>query len=127
LSQYIYASQILGILVQTLAKCSVLLMVERLAALELSSKKSYIIVKVLIAVWATFSFFTLLFQCGVPRPWEFTKTKCAAEGKLTYLVVAGSVATDAVLATFFIPVIWKLQMKRDLKVLVSGLFGARLM
>ena len=100
-------------------------MIERIAS-ELATKKANLVVKVMIGIWFLFSLFTIAFQCGIPRPWEFTKEKCTADGKLYYVIVAGTIATDGILACYFIPIVWKLQMGRSLRLLVSSLFAVRL-
>lgn len=105
---------------------SVVFMIERIVS-ESATKRSGLILKIVIGIWTLFSFFTIAFQCGVPRPWEFTKEKCTAEGKLYYVIAVGNLLTDGTLACYFIPVIWKLQMSRSLRVLVASLFGVRLM
>ncbi len=101
-------------------------MVERIA-FERSTKKSSLYLKIVVGIWVLFSFLTIAFQCGVPQPWVFTRAKCAADGKLYYGVVVGNIVTDGVLACYFIPIVWKLQMTRALKSLISFLFGLRLM
>lgn len=101
-------------------------MIERIVS-ELATKRSSLVLKIAISIWAVFSFFTIAFQCGVPRPWEFTSTKCTADGKLYYVIAIGNIVTDGTLACYFIPVIWKLQMTRSLRFLVSSLFAVRLM
>ncbi|KAK5702998.1 hypothetical protein LTR97_003944 [Elasticomyces elasticus] len=123
--RYQYAAQILGIIIQTLAKCAVVLMVERIAS-ELSTKKLSLALKAVIGIWTVFSIFTIAFQCGVPRPWEFTHDKCAAHGKLYYVIIAGDMATDGILACYIIPTVVELQMSRYLKISVSSLFMTRL-
>jgi hypothetical protein len=115
----------MGIIIQTLAKYSVVLMIERIST-ELATKKANLVMKISIAIWCIFSFFTIAFQCGTPRPWEFTKEKCAAEGKLYYVIIAGNIVTDGFLALYFIPIVWKLQMARPLRLLISFLFAIRL-
>jgi len=123
--KYIYASLLLGVVIQTLAKFSVVLMIERIVA-EHATKRSGLVLKICIGIWAVFSFFAIAFQCGVPRPWEFVNPKCAAEGKLLYVIAAGNIITDGTLACYFIPIIWKLQMSQSLRLLVSSLFAVRL-
>lgn len=123
--KYIYASLLLSIVIQTFAKFSVVLMIERIVS-EHATKRSAFILKMCIGLWAIFSFFAIAFQCGVPQPWEFTNAKCAAEGKLLYVIAAGNIITDGTLACYFIPVIWKLQMSHSLRLLVSSLFAVRL-
>jgi hypothetical protein len=100
-------------------------MMERIAA-ELSTKKFHVVMKLIIGGWVLFSLFTVAFQCGIPQPWRFTRSTCAAEGRLDYVIIVGNIATDAMLACYFIPIVWKLQMGRSLKILVSFLFALRL-
>ena len=100
-------------------------MVERIAD-GLSTKKLSLILKLVIGIWTVFSIFAIAFQCGVPRPWEFTHDRCAAHGKLYYIIIAGDIATDAVLAGYIIPTVLELQMSRYLKIGVSSLFMTRL-
>lgn len=116
----------LGIIIQFLAKFSVVLMIERIVE-ELATKKSSLVIKLTVTAWFLFSFFTVAFQCSISRPWEFTKANCTAEGRLYYVIIVGTIATDAFLGCYFIPVIWKLQMRRSLRFLVSSLFAVRLM
>ncbi|KEF61098.1 uncharacterized protein A1O9_02663 [Exophiala aquamarina CBS 119918] len=123
--KYIYASLLLGVIIQTLAKFSVILMIERIVSKH-ATKRSGLILKICIGIWAIFSFFAIAFQCGVPRPWEFINAKCTAEGRLLYVIAAGNILTDGTLACYFIPVIWKLQMSRSLRFMVSSLFAVRL-
>jgi len=99
-------------------------MVERIA-FDQSTKKSNL-PKISIGIWVLFSVLTIAFQCGIPQPWVFTSAKCAAHGKLYYGVVGGDIVTDGVLACYFIPIIWKLQMTCALKISVSFLFALRL-
>jgi hypothetical protein len=120
-----YAAQILAICIQSFAKFSVVLMMERIAA-ELSSKRSHLALKLIIGSWVLFSLLTVAFQCGIPQPWRFARATCAAQGRLDYVIIVGNIVTDAILACYFIPIVWKLQMSRSLKILVSFLFGLRL-
>lgn len=100
-------------------------MVERIAS-ELSTTRLSRALKSLIGLWTVFSIFSIAFQCGVARPWQFTYDTCAAHGSLYYFVAAGNIVTDAALACYIIPTILQLQMNRYLKILVSSMFMTRL-
>ncbi|RMD40955.1 hypothetical protein DV735_g4163, partial [Chaetothyriales sp. CBS 134920] len=123
--KYIYQTQLLGILVQFLAKFAVVLLIERLAD-GLATKKSHYLIKAMIGTWSVFSLFTIAFQCNIGQPWEFTRTNCAAGGKLYYLIITGTIATDCIIALYFIPVVWKLQLTRAIRLLISSFFSLRL-
>lgn len=128
----IYASQLLGIFVESLAKLSALLFILRLdpQATPAAVQRMFIIrwgIGGLIILWAVFSIFTLAFQCGIPRPWEFTVSKCVLNGRLYYVIISLDMVIDALLAFPLLPVIWALQMKRSLRIRVMCLLAARIM
>ncbi|RMZ84350.1 hypothetical protein DV738_g563, partial [Chaetothyriales sp. CBS 135597] len=123
--KYIYQTQLLGILIQFLAKFAVVLLIEQIAD-DFATKKSSYLIKAAIGTWSLFSLFTIAFQCNIRQPWEFTRTNCAAGGKLYYLIITGTIATDCVLALYFIPVIWKLRLTRSIRLMISSFFSLRL-
>lgn len=128
----IYASQLLGIFVESLAKLSTLLFMLRLypQATPGAVRRVFVIrwgIGGLIILWAVFSILTLAFQCRIPRPWEFTISKCVLGGRLYYVIISLDLATDALLAFPLLPVIWKLQMERSLRVRVMCLLAARIL
>jgi len=125
-TQLIYASQLLGILIQCLAKLSIVLLIGRIS-MHLSSNGLSMHITLAILAWTIFAFFTIAFQCGSSSPWDFSHTRCAAGGNLYYPVIALNMALDAALAVFFIPDIMRLQMERSLQYIVASLFAARIM
>lgn len=100
-------------------------MIDRITG-GMSTRRLSLSLKTVIGVWTVFSIFTIALQCGVPRPWEFTSEKCAASGKLYYVIIAGDILTDGILSCYIIPTVLELQMSRYLKILVSSLFMTRL-
>lgn len=93
---------------------------------QVSTYRSCRIITAAVLIWTVFSVFTIAFQCGLPQPWIFLLDKCAANGRLWYVILALDAATDVVLATFFLPVIWRLQMEHSIRSTVTLLFAARI-
>lgn len=120
-----YAGQIMGVVVQTFAKVSVALLIQRLDSKASTYRTCQIVIGIVLC-WFLFSVFAIAFQCGMPSPWIFTFEKCAAGGKLWYPIIVFNILTDAILALFFLPVIWKLQMSRSQRATVASLFGIRI-
>ncbi|KAF2761966.1 hypothetical protein EJ05DRAFT_482769 [Pseudovirgaria hyperparasitica] len=124
-SQWVYINQLLSILCQCFAKFSVIFLVIRLD----TRPSTWIWSRVLsaaIVIWTVFSVFTIAFQCGFPDPWIQSHDRCAAHGSLYYAIISLNIATDGFLAFFFIPAIWKLQMRAMTKRTVTLLFASRL-
>ena len=124
--QWTYAGDVLAILAQLFAKISVLFLVQRIDSKALRNK-TVIALAAAIIVWAIFSLFTTAFHCGLPDPWEFTDGECAADGRLLYVIIAFNILTDAGLAFFIVPIIWKLQMDPSTRKVVVALFASRSM
>jgi hypothetical protein len=91
---------------------------------EISGSKPYLITSIVVVGWSVLSFFALVFQCGIDHPWIYTSQKCT--GEIWYGVVVFNVMSDAVLAFFFAPALWKLQGKRSEYLRVIALFAVRL-
>ncbi|OCL08145.1 hypothetical protein AOQ84DRAFT_318887 [Glonium stellatum] len=120
-----YIAQLLSVAAQYFAKLSVVLLAGRLDSRK-STQLNCQILQALCLAWILFSLFTISFQCGLPKPWTFIRDRCAAEGNLYYVIIVGNIITDAIIALFFLPVIWKLQMARDERITIMSVFGSRL-
>lgn len=123
--KFTYIAQLLSIAAQYLAKVSVVLLIGRLDSKKSTQLKCHI-VHALCFTWVLFSIFTISFQCGLPKPWTFNENRCAAGGKLYYLIILINIITDATIALFFLPVVWKLQMARDERITIMSVFASRL-
>ncbi|KAF2816757.1 uncharacterized protein BDZ99DRAFT_528680 [Mytilinidion resinicola] len=123
--KFLYISQLLSIAVQGLSKASVVILISKLDNKKTTRQQCYII-HGLTAFWVLFSVLTVAFQCGFPSPWVFSKSKCTAGGNLYYVVIVLNIITDAIISTFFLPVIWKLQMSKRERTIVSTIFASRL-
>ena len=80
---------------------------------------------VLCLVWGALSVFAIAFECGATKPWIYKQQRC--KGDIWYGVVALNLATDLALATFFIPVLWKVQASVAMRLKVISLLGIRIL
>ncbi|KAI2863616.1 hypothetical protein CBS147320_6453 [Aspergillus niger] len=71
----LYSSNILYVLALSLAKISVLLLLNKLSV-NRWHKKILFWTSVLVGIWTVPVFFTLAFQCGVPEPWDASNGHC---------------------------------------------------
>ena len=118
-----YASEILSIMPMTFAKLSVVWLVRRISE-NPSMRKMCLVASVGVLAWTAFSLFSIAFQCGKVRPWEYTPQTCT--GDLWYVIVAFNFITDAILAFFIAPTVWKLQTSQSQRIKVVTLFGTRI-
>jgi len=118
-----YTAQILSILSMTSAKVSVVMLFKRIAT---NANRSFKLGLLMCAMWGVFSFFAVIFQCQLPKPWVFVPSQCSTHGYLQIPVTGLNMLTDAILAMGILPTIWKLKMSQDTRVTVMALFGIRL-
>jgi hypothetical protein len=106
------------------SKISVVMLLKRITQILSDSYKFGL---VMVAIWGAFSFLALAFQCQLPEPWVFVPSQCKTHGRLQYPVIILNILTDGVLAMGMLPMIWKLNLSRNIKVTVMILFGIRLL
>ncbi|OCK78965.1 hypothetical protein K432DRAFT_355802 [Lepidopterella palustris CBS 459.81] len=118
-----FTGQYLGVAAMASAKAAVLLLSDRIAPQE---PRNYYTVLLIIGIWALFSVLSVSFQCQLPDPWVYIPSKCSTHGNLQYPIIIGNQLTDALLATWILPTIWKLLMDKDKRIAVMVLFGTRI-
>jgi hypothetical protein len=109
----------------TFSKASVALLIRRLSVYHSSFFRSSIPV-VLVGIWAVFSLFASIFQCNLPNPWRATPSQCPARIGLLSTVIITNVITDFFLSIYIIPGVWRLSMKKNVRLTVIALFATRL-
>lgn len=87
---------------------------------------SYIFALVIVTIWSIFSLFGTVFQCQVPEPWTYVPSKCKYQGPIQYAIITFNILTDSMLAMGMLPTIWKLSLKKNIRVTIMVLFGIRL-
>lgn len=122
--KYDYIAQLLAVAAQGLAKVTFVSVIARVDKRRPTQQICYSIL-VLSLAWTLFALFTIAFQCGLPHPWVFSRKRCTAGGNLYYPVIVLNILTDAFLALFFLPVIWRLRMDKSERWKVIVLFGSR--
>jgi hypothetical protein len=71
--------------------------------------------------------FLIGFQCQLPRPWILSPKKCSTHGHVYYPITLFNILTDVILSLWILPVLWRLQMNRHTKKIVTWLFVSRLL
>lgn len=117
-----YTAELLGICAMASAKTSVVLLSDRVAPRE---PRPYYALLSVVAVWTVFSIFAIAFQCPLPHPWVYVPSTCPSHGNVQYPIIIINILTDAVLATWILPTLWKLSMDKNRRRVVILLFGAR--
>ncbi|OCL02500.1 hypothetical protein AOQ84DRAFT_422669 [Glonium stellatum] len=117
-----FIGQYLGIAAMACAKTCAVLLSDGIAPQD---RRQFYAMLSIMGIWALFSILAVSFQCQLPYPWVFVPSKCSTHGNLQYPVIIGNLLTDALLAVWILPTIWKLRMDLGRRVVVMILFGAR--
>ncbi|KAF2502852.1 hypothetical protein BU16DRAFT_20645 [Lophium mytilinum] len=119
-----FASQFVGITSMAFAKTSFFLLADRVAP---QFPRTFYSIIAMIAVWAIFSMLAVSFQCHLPNAWVYSPSECPTHGYLAYPIIIGNALTDAFLALWFLPTIWRVLIDRNKRLAVIALFGTRLL
>lgn len=122
--QFTYTSQIVGVMAMAFSKASVSLLLRRLSVYQSSPCHSSVPV-VAVGIYTIFSFFTSIFQCGLPSPWRVDVESCPYREGLWITTISLNILSDAILSVYVIPGIWKLNMAKAVRLTVVSLFMSR--
>jgi hypothetical protein len=103
------------------AKLSSAFLVARVAP---QTQRQMMILRGIVGFWTVYSLLAFAFQCGLPQPWKFERSKCAHGGPL-FSVIALNILSDLILAAWVIPILRPLHMVREKRITVAVLFGSR--
>jgi hypothetical protein len=120
-SKLMYAAQLLGILSQTAAKVSVVMLFKRIVPANVHHH----IFLACVGVWSIASIFMIAFQCQLPSPWVFVPSQCTTHGNVQYPYIIVNMVTDIMLATGILPTVWNLNTRRETRIAVIMLFASR--
>ncbi|CEJ86425.1 hypothetical protein VHEMI04101 [[Torrubiella] hemipterigena] len=81
----------------------------------------------LIALWAGASLFVAMFECEMPRPWDYLREQCIDRKVFWIFVSAGNIATDVCIVLLLVNSIGRLQMNTRKKFVVLCVFGSRVL
>jgi hypothetical protein len=119
----LYAGELLGIAAMAAAKTSIVVLSDRVAPRK---PLQYYTMLGLIAVWTVFAIFGTAFQCSLPRPWIVAPSTCPRHADLQYAIIVFNIVSDALLAVWIWPTLWRLLMDTSRRLTVITLFGSRL-
>ncbi|OJI83584.1 hypothetical protein ASPTUDRAFT_120390 [Aspergillus tubingensis CBS 134.48] len=130
LEKVLYSSEILYILALSLAKTSVLLLLNRLAVNKWHKRVSFW-TSILVGIWTVPVFFTLALQCGVPNPWDFSEGHCVDSIRVQFAFWTGispiDIITELVICILPIYIVKPVQVVSGKKVTVVVAFFIRIL
>ncbi|KAJ9654265.1 hypothetical protein H2198_006665 [Neophaeococcomyces mojaviensis] len=121
-----FTSNILSLIVQALAKSSVVVLIHRLSASH-TTQRIHKVAHGVILAWLIFSIFALSFQCNLPQSWLYDPSRCAGQGAMWYPVLILNILTDAAISFMFAPTVWILHISKWQKFRIASLFAFRLL
>ncbi|SPJ87936.1 related to integral membrane protein [Fusarium torulosum] len=120
-----YASNILFIAVVYLAKISATRTIWSMAPRE--RQRLILITEAFISLWAMGSIVASLFECSLPKPWDYIHGTCFNRGAFWTVVDILNIITDIIITGILIDMFKSLQTPRSKKILVIVAFGCRIM
>ncbi|KAF2708628.1 hypothetical protein K504DRAFT_534232 [Pleomassaria siparia CBS 279.74] len=116
-----YTAQLLQLATIACGKLSSAFLLGRVAP---QSTRERVVLFGSVVLWTAYSMLTLAFQCGLPRPWEYSPQKCGHGGPLISIIVLNMVS-DILLTAWILPVLQPLDIDKARRRTVSMLFGTR--
>lgn len=122
-SKAIYASHILAVLVFGCAKLSVCLLIRQLSNHGWMRKAIFSLTG-LVALWILSGALVTAFQCPLPKPWD--SEGCPATRRVYIYNSIMNIITDVALCVLPIAMMLEVQTTAQRKVVVTLLFGSRI-
>ncbi|KAL9564970.1 hypothetical protein ACKAV7_010884 [Fusarium commune] len=120
-----YASNILFITVLFLTKISATRTIRSMAPRE--RQRLILITEGVISLWALGSIIASLFECSLPKPWDYIHGKCFSRALFWTVFDILNIMTDITITGILIDLFKSLQTSRSKKFLVIGVFGCRIL
>lgn len=122
-----YSSRILALIVNGCSKISVCLLINQISNQGILHKANLVLGCVTIC-WVISGVFATMFQCPMPEPWlAISSRQCPSlEPIYTYNGVM-NILTDVVLCVLPVVMMWDVQTSARKKMIVTALFGSRVM
>ncbi|KAK7996589.1 hypothetical protein PG989_004629 [Apiospora arundinis] len=122
-----YASTVLLILALAIVKWSILVFIERLSR-NIVAPRIRRSVSAFVGLWFATATISSLFQCAVPKPWDYVNgDQCLDRRAWWAYVSVVNMLTEICIATLYLLVIYKVQISRSKKIVVLSLFLTRLL
>ncbi|CAJ0552393.1 Ff.00g063720.m01.CDS01 [Fusarium sp. VM40] len=120
-----YASGILFITVVYLAKISATRTIWSMAPRE--RQRLILITEAFISAWALCSIVASLFECSLPKPWDYIHGNCFNRSVFWTVFDIVNIVTDIIITGILIDMFKSLQTPMSKKVLVIAAFGCRML
>ncbi|EHA20939.1 hypothetical protein ASPNIDRAFT_194546, partial [Aspergillus niger ATCC 1015] len=124
-SKYLYAAQLLHVVVLSLSEISTTLLVWKLTPHRGIRQTCRITVGV-VAAWTIFSIFGIAFQCQMPNPWLYTASRCAGQGSILYPISIIHIITELVIVVIPFFMMRNVQLTLTTRVKILAAFSARI-
>ncbi|PKY05635.1 hypothetical protein P168DRAFT_325974 [Aspergillus campestris IBT 28561] len=92
-SKFIYASQLIQIVILSLSQVSTILLVWKLTP-DHALRQACTVTAGLSVGWTVFAILGTAFQCQMPEPWSYSPDRCAGEGAIMYPIWAIHILTE---------------------------------
>jgi hypothetical protein len=122
-----YAAEILAIFVNGLTKLSICVLIRQISN-DGSLRMANLALGGVIVGWIVVGLFTTAFQCPLPDPWLVDRAhRCSSRGPIFVFNGVMNILTDVGLCVLPIMMMWHVQAKLRKKVIVTALFGSRVL
>ncbi|KAK4553244.1 hypothetical protein LTR86_009774 [Recurvomyces mirabilis] len=122
LVRFSFATNLVGIFAQAAAKISVAFLFERIAPRQ--DKRGIAILLGCICAWVIFAIFGTAFACSLHPS---ATAKCGAGAYVIFPIIVTDLITDAMLALWMVPRLWKLQADIQHRLIPIMLMSSRLL
>ncbi|PWY76003.1 hypothetical protein BO94DRAFT_499330 [Aspergillus sclerotioniger CBS 115572] len=123
-SKYLYAAQLLQIVILSLSQLSTILLVWKLTPHD-GIRRTCLITTGLTAAWTIFALFGVSFQCQMPDPWIYNPSRCAGQGAILYPISVIQILTEAIIVAIPFFMMRNVQIKLMTRVKILASFSAR--
>jgi hypothetical protein len=109
-----------------LAKASVVMLYRRIDLYQ-NGRRWFIGIMLVIIAWSLFGIFALSFRCSGPHFWMDSPELCTSTSDILTALFITNIITDVFLIAFVVPGIWKLNMRKTMRIAVIALFSCRIL
>jgi hypothetical protein len=127
LTQSMYSSRILALAVLGCSKISVCLLIWQINSHGMLRIANLVLGGLIIA-WVISGVLATIFQCPLPEPWlAVSSGQCPSMESVYVFNGVMNILTDVALCVLPVAMMWDVQTSANKKLIVTGLFGTRIM
>ncbi|OJJ66113.1 hypothetical protein ASPBRDRAFT_189152 [Aspergillus brasiliensis CBS 101740] len=124
-SKYLYAAQLLHVVILSLSELSTTLLVWKLTP-HRGIRQTCRITVGLVAAWTIFAVFGIAFQCEMPDPWLYSASRCAGQGATLYPISIIHIITELIIVIIPFFMMRNVQLTLTTRVKILAAFSARI-